>query len=186
MTAARQGPTMYVMLRTRASTQAAAAGLRGTVAAIDPQVPVTRIETLNEVVAASESAPRSMSLLLVLFGGLAVVISSVGVYSLIACIVSWRTREFGIRLALGAQRRQIMQGVVLQSLVLALGGSAVGLLAAALAGRILSRFLFGVTSADPLTYAGVALLMTLVAIAAATGPARRAASVDPMEAFRME
>ena len=185
-TPTRQNPTMYVLLRTRAATEEAAAELRRTVAAVDPQVPVTRIRTLNEVVSASESAPRSLSTLLLILGGLAVVIGSVGVYSLIAYIVSWRTREFGIRLALGARRWQIVHNVVQQSLLLALGGSAAGLLAAALAGQVLRRFLFGVTPIDPATFAAVALLMTLLAIAAASIPARRAASVDPMKALRME
>jgi ABC-type antimicrobial peptide transport system permease subunit len=115
-----------------------------------------------------------------------VVIGGVGVYSLIAYIVSWRTREIGIRLALGAQRWQIVSGVVLQSLVLALGGSAVGLVAAALVAQLLRGFLFGVKAIDPVTYCAVPVLMTLLALTAAWIPARRAASVDPMKTLRME
>lgn len=186
MTPEHERPTMYVLLRTRTSTQAAAADLRRTVAEIDPQVPVTRVRTLNEVIAASESAPRSLTVLLLVFGGLAVVIGGVGVYSLIAYVVSWRTREIGIRLALGAQRWQIVQGVVRQSLMLALGGSVAGLIAAALTAQLLRRFLFGVNAVDPVTYGAVALLMTLLALTAAWIPARRAASVDPMKTLRME
>jgi hypothetical protein len=186
MTPTRQKSTMYVLLRTRATTQEAAAELRRTVAAVDPQVPVTRVRTLDEVVSASESAPRSLSILLLNFGGLAVVIGGVGVYSLIAYIVSWRTREFGIRLALGAQRWQIVRGVMQESLLLALGGSIAGLVAAALVSRVMRRFLFGVTPLDPVTFGAVALLMTLLAIVAAGIPARRAASVDPMQALRTE
>ena len=120
-------------------------GLREAVGAVDPEVPVTRVRTLDDVVASSQSASRSLTILLLAFGGLAVVIGGVGVYSLIAYIVSWRTREIGIRLALGAQRGQIVQGVVRQSLVLALGGSAAGLVAAALVGQLLRSFLFGVS-----------------------------------------
>jgi predicted permease len=186
MTPDHEKPTMYVLLRTRTSTQTAAAELRQTVAEIDPLVPVTRVRTLNEVMAASESAPRSLTILLLTFGGLAVVIGGVGVYSLIAYIVSWRTREIGIRLALGAQRWQIVQGVVRQSLMLALGGSALGLAAAALVAQLLRNFLFGVRAVDPVTFCAVPVLMTGLALMAAWIPARRAAGVDPMTTLRSE
>jgi predicted permease len=186
MTRLRERPTMYVLLRTRASTQSAAEGLRQAVADLDPQVPVTRVQTLNEVVAATESGARSLTLLLLTFGGLAVVIGGVGVYSLIAYVVSWRTREIGIRLALGAQRWQIISGVVRQSLLLALGGSALGLTAAALVAQLLRTFLYGVRAVDPVTFGAVAVLMTALALLAAWVPARRAASVDPMKTLRME
>jgi predicted permease len=186
MTPNHERTTMYVLLRTHTSPREAAADLRRTVAEVDAQVPVTRVRSLNEVIAASESAPRSLTMLLLVFGGLAVVIGGVGVYSLIAYIVSWRTREIGIRLALGAQRWQIVSGVVRQSLVLALGGSAVGLVAAALVAQLLRGFLFGVKAIDPVTYCAVPVLMTLLALTAAWIPARRAASVDPMKTLRME
>ena len=186
MTPALERPTMYVVMRTRASLQEAASELRQAVAEIDPLVPVTRVRSLNEVVAASESAPRSLTILLLAFGGLAVVIGGIGVYSLIAYIVSWRTREIGIRLALGAQRWQIVNGVVRQSLLLALGGCALGLAGAALAGRLLRSFLFGVHAVDAVTFTAVPLLMIVLALAAAWIPARRAASVDPIQTLRME
>jgi predicted permease len=186
LTPGREQPVMYVLLRTRATTAVAAGELREAVAAISPEVPVTRVRTLDEVVASSQSASRSLTILLLAFGGLAVVIGGVGVYSLIAYIVSWRTREIGIRLALGAQRWQIVQGVVRQSLVLALGGSAAGLAAAALVGQLLRSFLFGVKPVDPVTFCAVPVLMTALALMAAWIPARRAASVDPMKTLRME
>jgi ABC-type antimicrobial peptide transport system permease subunit len=149
-------------------------------------VPVTRVRSLGEVIAASESAPRSLTVLLLTFGALAVVIGGVGVYSLIAYIVSWRTREIGIRLALGAQRWQIVGGVVRQSLFLALCGSAIGLTAAGFVAQLLRTFLFGVHAVDPMTFGAVAALMIGLALAAAWIPARRAASVDPMKTLRME
>ena len=186
MTPARERPVMYVLLRTRVSAQQAADQLRQTVAAIDPQVPVTRVLTLNEVVAASEAAPRSLTVLLLAFGGLAIIIGGVGVYSLIAYMVNWRLREFGIRLALGAQRGQIVQGVVRQSLLLALGGRAAGLIGAALMAHLMRGFLFGVGAVDPVTFCAVPLLMALLAIVAAWAPAQRAAKVDPMKILRME
>jgi predicted permease len=186
LTPDREQPVLYVLLRTRTTTQAAADELRSAVGSVDAQVPVTRIRTLNEVVAASESAPRSLAVLLLVFGALALAIGGVGVYSLIAYIVSWRTREIGIRLALGAQRSQIVGAVVRQSLMLALGGAAAGLIAAAFAGKLLQGFLFDVKAIDPVTYVGVAALMTVLALLAAWIPARRAASIDPIKTLRME
>ncbi|UWZ83799.1 ABC transporter permease [Occallatibacter riparius] len=186
MTPDREQPVLYVLLRTRTTTRAAADELRSAVAGVDAQVPVTRIRTLNEVVAASQSAPRSLAILLLVFGALALAIGGVGVYSLIAYIVSWRTREIGIRLALGAQRSQIVGAVVRQSLMLALGGAAAGLIGAAFAGKLLQRFLFDVKAVDPVTYVGVAGLMTVLALLAAWIPARRAASVDPIQTLRLE
>jgi predicted permease len=186
MSRVNEQPVMYVLLRTRESTQQAADALRQTVAQIDPQVPVTRVRTLNEVVAASESASRSLAVLLLGFGVLAVVIGAVGVYSLIAYIVSWRTREIGIRLALGAQRWTVVREIVLRSVALAAGGSAVGLVAAGVSTRLLHSFLFGVSPLDPVTFVSVPVLMILLAIAAAWIPARRAAGIDPVEALRNE
>ena len=186
MTPQRQNPTMYALLRTRTNLKQAAAEVRQTVEQLDPQVPVTRVRSLNEVVAASESAPRSLTVLLLCLGALAVLIGGIGVYSLIAYIVSWRTREIGIRLALGAQRWQIVNGVVRQSLKLALAGCALGLAGAAFATQLLRGFLFGVKALDPVTFCAVPLLMVLIALAAAWLPARRAASVDPMTTLRME
>jgi predicted permease len=186
MTALQPHPMMYVMLRTHVPPSEAASALRRVVAAIDPQVPVTRVRTLNEVVSASVSAPRSLTLLLLGFGVLAVIIGAVGVYSLIAYIVSWRTREIGIRLALGEQRGHIALGIVKQSLFLAVTGSIAGLLTAIAFTRLLHSFLFEVSPLDPLTFCVVSLLMMLIALVAAWLPARRAASVDPMHALRSE
>jgi ABC-type antimicrobial peptide transport system permease subunit len=100
--------------------------------------------------------------------------------------VSWRTREIGIRLALGARRGQIVGSVVMQSMLLAGGGSLTGLIVAAMTARLLRSFLFEVSVLDPVTFCAVPLLMAMLALAAAWIPARRAASVDPMEALRIE
>jgi len=186
MTPAREQPVMYVLLRSHVTPAETAAGLRRAVASIDSLVPVTRVRALDEVVATSVAAPRALAVLLLGFGSLAVVIGAVGVYSLIAYIVSWRTREIGLRLALGAQRWQIMLAVVRQSLLLAGGGCAVGLIGALALSRLLHSFLFEVSALDPVTYCAVPLLMVLVALIAAWIPARRAASVDPMQALRAD
>ncbi len=186
MTPSRQNPVMYAVMRTHLSTAEAAEQLRSAVAGINTLVPVTRIRPLNQLVSTSMAAPRALAVLLLGFGALAFVIGAVGVYSLIAYIVSWQTREIGLRLALGAQKWQIMLAVVRRSLILAGSGCAVGLLATALFGRILRRFLFEVGALDPVTYCAVPLVMLLVALLAAWIPARRAAAVDPMEALRAD
>jgi predicted permease len=184
MTPGRESPVMYVLLRSHTTPSETAAGLRRVVASIDSLVPVTRVRSMDEVVATSVAAPRALAVLLLGFGGLAVVIGAVGVYSLIAYIVSWRTQEIGLRLALGAQRWQILLAVIRQSLLLAGGGCAAGLLGALALGRTLRSFLFEVSALDPITFCAVAALMGFVALAAAWIPARRAAAVDPMVALR--
>jgi predicted permease len=186
MTPAQEQPVMEILVRTRATPAEAAEQLRTLVKQLDPLVPVTRIRSLNEVVAASVSAPRSLAILLLSFGLLALLIGGVGVYSLIAYIVSWRTREIGIRLALGAMRGQIVGAIVKQSLLLSLAGSAAGLLVAALLAQFLRSFLFGVRVLDPLTFSIVPAVMLLLALCAAWIPARRAARVDPMQTLRNE
>ena len=186
LTNKNEQPSMSLLLRSHLPAPVVASELRRAVAQIDPLVPVTHVRTFDEVVAASESAPRSLTVLLLGFGLLAVGVGGAGVYSLIAYIVSWRTREIGVRLALGAPRSQIVRMVVRQSLMLALAGSLIGLAGAAVCANLLRSFLFEVKPVDPLTYCAVPLLMLLIALAAAWVPARRAASIDPMEALRAE
>jgi ABC-type antimicrobial peptide transport system permease subunit len=186
MTTAREQPAMYALVRTQTTQSEAAAGLRRVVAGIDRLAPVTRVRTLDEVVAASVSASRSLTVLLLGFGALAVVIGAVGVYSLIAYMVSWRTREIGIRLALGARRWQIVSDIVKQSLLLAGGGSLAGLIVAIALTRLLHGFLFEVSAIDPLTFCAVPVVMMFVVLLAAGIPAWRAAALDPMRAIRAE
>jgi predicted permease len=186
MTEKNERPSMTILLGSGTDAAQTAAGLRRVVAGIDPLVPVTRVRTMDEVVSASTSDSRSLTLLLLGFGFLAVSVGAVGVYSLIAYTVSWRTREIGIRLALGARRWDVVMMIVRQSFVLALGGSIAGLFVAAISGRLLKQFLFDVSPMDPVTFLSVPLLMMLLALLAAWVPARRAASIDPMKALRTE
>jgi len=186
MTRENESPQMMVLLHSQLPTAQAADGLRRAVAEIDPQVPITHVRTLDEVVAASASTSRSLAILLLGFGALAVGVGSVGVYSLIAYVVSWRTQEIGIRLALGAPRWLIVRSVVKQSLMLAATGSVVGLAGAIVCASFLRSFLFEVRPFDPLTFCAVPVLMLLLAVVAAWVPARRAASIDPMVALRSE
>jgi predicted permease len=177
-------PVMNILLRSRTGSVDLASTLRALVNELNPAVPVTRIRTLESVVTSSTAAPRSLTLLLTAFGVLAIVVGSIGVYSLISYTVSWRTREIGLRLALGANRIQIAQLVLGQSLALAATGSAVGIAGAVAVTRLMSRFLYETSPLDPLTYSLVPLLFCTLAILAAWAPARRAAAVDPMIALR--
>jgi predicted permease len=183
---ANEGPVMNIVLRSNAGAGEVASGLRRVVAGIDPNIPVTRVRTMNEVVASSTAEPRSLTLLLSIFAVLAICVGSIGVYSLIAYTVSWRTREFGLRMALGANRTQVAMLILRQSLTLTITGSIVGIACALVVTRLMSRFLFETSPADPVTFLAVPLLFAVLAVVAAWRPARRAASVEPMVALRID
>jgi predicted permease len=186
MTPTNEKPVMNILLRSRTGSAELAAGLREVVAQLNPNVPVTKVRTLENVISASTAAPRSLTLLLTAFGALAIIVGSIGVYSLISYTVSWRTREMALRLALGANRRQIAQLVLGQGLALAVAGSILGIGGSLAATRLMSRFLFETSPLDPLTYSLVPVLFCLLALVAAWAPARRAAAVEPMVALRNE
>ncbi|AXC13236.1 Permease [Acidisarcina polymorpha] len=186
LTPRNQKPVMNILLRSRLGSADLAANLRNLVAQMNPTVPVTKVRTLQSVVTSSTANSRSLTMLLVAFGSLALLVGSIGVYSLISYTVSWRTREIGLRLAIGANRLQIVRLVLGQSVGLALAGSALGVAAASATTRLISRFLFETSPLDPLTYLLVPLLFCLVSLVAAWLPALRAAGVDPMVALRTE
>jgi predicted permease len=186
MTMRNEAPVMNILLHSNVGSAELAGSLRNLVAQLNPNVPVTEVRTLESIVASSTAAPRSLTMLLSAFGGLAILVGGIGVYSLISYTVSWRTREIGLRLALGANRLQIAQLVLRQSLTLAIAGSALGIMGAVAATRLMSRFLFETSPLDPLTYCLVPTLFCLLALLAAWAPARRAAGVDPMIALRDE
>ena len=183
-----QGPFWGAEVVVRSSLAAAdvEAGIRREAHNIDPALPVTEIETLPQALQASVAEPRFRTLLLGLFGALALVLAGVGIYGVVSFSVSRRTREIGVRMALGATPAVIRRLVVGESAKMALVGLAAGIPATLLLTHFLSVLLFGVSPADPLTYISVALLLTLVALVAAWVPARRAMRVDPMVALRCE
>ena len=143
-------------------------------------------QTLNEVLADSLARQRFSMILLNTFAVLALLLASIGLYGVISYLVSQRTHELGIRLALGAQRRDLLRLVVNHGMKMALGGVALGLFAALGLTRLLAGMLYGVSATDPLTFAGIAVLLIGVALLACYVPARRATKVDPMEALRCE
>jgi predicted permease len=160
--------------------------LRARLATIDPDLPFTDIKTLQFYVDRAVEEPRFRAILIAAFAVLALVLAAVGVFGLISYSVTQRTREIGIRVALGASPRQVLLAVVREGLTLAVVGIIVGLVGAALATRALSAFLFGVGTTDPATFSAVALLLLVVALAASYIPSRRALKVDPVVALRAQ
>jgi putative ABC transport system permease protein len=160
--------------------------LKSQLAAIDPDLPFGDIASLQSEIDANVGEPRFRAMLIGSFALLALVLAAVGVYGLISYTVTQRTREIGIRVALGAAPRQVLLPVVREGITLAVVGVGIGLVGALLAARALSAFLFGVGASDPFTFAGVALLLLAVATAASYIPSRRALRVDPMVALRAE
>jgi predicted permease len=156
------------------------------VRAVDPEVPAYAARTMNEVVSRALSNRRFAMLLLMLFAGLALVLSAVGIYGVMAYTVSQRIHEIGVRLALGAQPRDVLRLVLRRGVSMALAGAAVGAIAAVVLMRWMAGLLYGVTSTDPLTFIAAPVLLGLVALLACFLPARRAAKVHPIVALRYE
>jgi putative ABC transport system permease protein len=175
-----------VVLRTEGDPTAVMAQVRETVKEIDPREVIYNVQTMDDVVATSYAARRLTMILLAAFAALALTLACVGIYGVISYLVGQRTQEIGIRMALGAQRRDILNLVLAEGTRMALVGAAVGLVASLALTRLMSAQLFGVSAHDPLTYATVAALLIVVAIAACYVPARRATRVDPMTSLRCE
>jgi putative ABC transport system permease protein len=179
-------PFTSVAVRSSLPRGAVTTLLKAQLAAIDPDLPFGNITSLQEAIESNVAQPRFRAVLIGVFALLALVLAAVGVYGLISYTVTRRTREIGIRVALGAAPRQVILPVIREGITLALAGIGVGLAGAFAASRALSAFLFGVGPSDPLTFTGVALLMLLVAVLASYIPSRRALSIDPVLALRAE
>jgi predicted permease len=180
------GYAMAVYLRAEGDPSRLTQALREQVRAVDPDLPVFGERTMEDVVSASLARRRFALQVVGGFGVLALLLAGVGVYGVVAYSVSQRTREIGIRLALGASSGAILRWVFRQGMRLTLLGTAVGLVVAFALTRLLSGLLFGVSAADPITFVGLATLLALVALLACYIPARRATKVDPMVALRHE
>lgn len=179
-----QGPT--VLLRATGDPAALAAAIRRETKAVVPNLPPPKIQTMDSLISETVAQPRLQAGLLGLFGLLALVLTAVGLYGVIALSVGQRTRELGIRIALGAQQCNVLALVLGQGMRLVLLGIGAGLLASLGLTRVMRNLLYGVTPTDPLTLAAVACLLVCVAVMACWVPARRAARVDPMVALRAE
>jgi putative ABC transport system permease protein len=177
---------MTILLRTTSDPLKLVATARGELQQLDPELPTAAVVTMDQLLADSLSRSRFTMLLLGIFSAVALVLAAVGIYGLIAYSVTQRTQELGIRIALGAQRRDVLRLVLGQGARLTLLGVALGILVALAFSRLLASMLFDVSATDPLTYAGVAGLLAVVALLACFIPARRATRVDPMVALRYE
>jgi predicted permease len=184
-----RGPTTSAVFILRGQTAGAAAiapSVRSAIWSVDNGVPVFDVRTMNDVVARSLATRRFTVALLSSFAALALLLAVIGLYSVLAYGVTQRTPELGVRLALGASPRQLVGLVLGEGLRLTVVGLALGLVGAVIVARAMTPLLFGVASFDPLAFAGAALVLLLVALAASGIPARRAAGVDPLIALRSE
>jgi putative ABC transport system permease protein len=179
-------PFTNLAVRSAAPDASVASLMRAQIRAVDPEMPPGEMATLHTILNRSVDQPRFRTLLLSAFAITALLLAAVGVYGLISCSVTQRTREIGIRIALGAQPAQVVGPVILEGVTLALVGLALGLAGAFVAARTLSRFLFGIGAGDPVTFAGVSVLLLAVALLASYIPSRRAMRVDPIVALRAE
>jgi ABC-type antimicrobial peptide transport system permease subunit len=173
-------------VRTRMNPTAVIASIRSVVSQMDSNLPVFNVQTQAELIDQLLFQERMIAKLAGFFGILALVLACIGLYGLLSYEVSRRTREIGIRIALGAQRGGVLRLVVGQGIVLAITGAMVGIAVALGVTRYLKSMLYNIHANDPATIAGVTILLTLVAVAACYIPARRAMRVDPMVALRYE
>jgi macrolide transport system ATP-binding/permease protein len=179
-------PQVTLEVRTASDPKNMVAAIRGEVQGIDPSISVLNVQTLNERVEGSLQGERSQATLLGTAGLLALLLASIGLYGVMAYSVAQRTREIGIRMALGASRKDVLGLVLKQGVGLVSAGVVIGLGVAFGVTRVLASSLFGVTAADPLTFAATSALLIAVALLATYFPARRATKVDPMIALRYE
>ena len=182
----RAARSMMLAIRTKADPTALASDVRAQVTQLDPNLPLADVRTLEASIAGTTSEFRTITLLLGTFAIAALALAGLGLYGVISYSVAQRTREFGIRLALGAQRGDVRYMVVRQGVILTLIGLAIGLAVSFASGRVLTSLLYEVKATDPLTFGTVSVILGAVALAASLIPARRATRIHPMEALRYE
>jgi putative ABC transport system permease protein len=178
--------TTTVVVRTDANLQTIATALRASVREVDRNQPIRTLATMDELLDASTAEPRFHTRVLSVFSSIAFLLAMIGIYGVIAYSVTQRTREIGVRMAVGAQAADILKLIIGRSAMLVAAGIVLGTAGAFAATRVLRNFLFEVDPTDPVTFAGVAILLALIALFASYLPARRAARIDPMTALRWE
>jgi putative ABC transport system permease protein len=176
----------YIIVRTAMEPTRMAATIRREIRQVDPRQPVTTVQPMTQYVSSALARPRLYAVLLGAFASLALLLAAVGLYGLMAFAVSKRTHEIGVRMALGAQRQDVLVSILAEGARLTLTGLAAGAICAAVLSRVVGDLLYGVTVNDPLTYCGAAVLLAVVALIAAYLPARRAARIDPIVALRYD
>jgi len=178
--------SMALVVKTATDPMGVVGPIRQEIRTLDANLPVPNIQVMDDVVGATLSSPRFTGFLLVTFAGIALALSAIGVYGVLSYLVSRRTREIGIRLAIGAGRAQVLRMVLESGLVLALSGVGLGLTVALVAARFLRTMLYGVGPADPLTFVSVGVTLSLVALLSSLVPAWRATRVNPVVALKTE
>ena len=179
-------PAATLQVQTSGKPEAVIASVRAQIQSLEPNLAITNVQTIGEIIDQGLWAPQMGAALLALFGGLALVLAAVGVYGVLSYSVTQQTREIGIRMAMGAERSNVLRLVVAQGLKLTAAGLAAGMMIALLLTHQLSSLLIGVKAHDPMTFGLVALLLAVVALAACLVPALRATRVDPLIALRYE
>ena len=177
---------LVLVVRTERDPISLLAAMRSEIAALDKELPLSDARTLEQIASAAVARTRFTMLLLSVFAGVALLLAAVGIYGVVSYSVTQRTHEIGIRVALGAQRRDVIGLVARQGMTLVVAGMGAGLAAALVLTRLMSSLLFGVSAGDPITFAGIAVLLMGVALGACFVPARRAMKMDPMVALRHE
>jgi putative ABC transport system permease protein len=182
----RPSNRMYLAIKTHVDPLSMIGSVREAVQSLDRNMPIYEVKTMGQLVTTSLAQRQLNMLLFTAFSGIALILAAVGIYGVMSYSVTQRTHELGIRMALGAQQRSVLRLVVTQGMTLALFGVGIGLAAALALTRLMSSLLFGVSATDPLTFAIISVLLTIVALAACLVPARRATRVDPIIALRYE
>jgi putative ABC transport system permease protein len=182
----RMSPLMDIVIRTQGRPESALAAARSRIHDLDPELPLSNVRTAEEYVYNNAAQPRLNAALLGVFAGVALLIAAIGVYGVLAYSVNQRTREIGLRMALGAQRAGVLWWVARQGMAVAAAGIGVGLAGAYALSRLLSALLFDIQPRDSLTFTTVAVVLGVVALMACLAPARRASRVDPIVALRDE
>jgi len=184
--ATRVAALMDVVVRTEGAPEAILPSLRQKVHELDAELALANVRTMDDWIANNAAQPRLNAILLGVFAAVALVIAAIGIYGVLAYSVNQRTREIGLRMALGAHPGGVLRLIVVEGMTVGLIGIGVGLLGGLALGRAVASLVYGVAVRDPATFAGVAIALTIVALAACVIPARRAARVDPMVALRYE
>jgi len=179
-------PRVHLVVRTQADPASVFAGLRQAVQALDPNLALYDVETMKQLMLLPLFPAHAAGLVLGVFGGLALLLATMGLYGVMSYLVAQRTREVGIRMALGARRTDVFRLVLGNGMKLTLAGVVIGLAGALAVTRLLASLLYGIRATDFVTFAGVSLLLAGVAFFASYMPARRATRVDPMVALRHE
>ena len=179
-------PFMTLVIRTRGDAPSVAPAARNVIQSLDSEQPIADVRTLDSLLAKSIARARFSALLLTVFAGLALILAAIGIYGVISYAVTQRGHEIGVRIALGAQQRDVMSLILRSGIVLTALGILIGLLGAFALTRVMTTLLFGVTPTDAFTFASVSALLLLVALLACYVPARRATKVDPLVALRYE